>query len=385
MTPGLQLVLTMLAALAGALAARRLGLAAPFMIGSMLAVGIANLLTGLAYMPSWVRVLAQGISGAFIAMNVTRDDILHLKRLLGPCLLLLGMLTVNTVVMGIVLSRMCGLDLMTALFGSVAGGVADVTLIAGDYDADVGIVALMQTSRLVLVLLVFPYWVRLNVRRAERRAAKGEGAEAARVEAAAAEAIALEAASVDDVPLAGASGLARARQLLGVRLRGKGARKVLFTGVVGVALSFVGRASGVPAGGMVFPLVGIAVLNLRFNAVAMPRKVKNVAQLLAGSLVGESITVSTFSSINTTLVPVALLIASYMLVNYAYSRIAARRGMLDLKSALFVSAPGGASDMALIAADLDADLAKIAVIQAMRATYAVAIMPSVCLFVAHVL
>ena len=418
MTPGMQLVLTLLTAMAGAAIARRLGLAAPGMIGSMLGVGIMNLLFGYAYMPAWVRVIAQGVSGSFIAMNITRDDILHLRRLIGPYLLLIGMCTLNTVVMGIFLSRLCGLGLMTSLFGSVAGGVADVTLIAGDYDADVGIVALMQTSRLVMVLLVFPFWVKLNVRRAERRAATTgvAGLDASDGQVAARGAVALEAAAVDDVdlgevardasggfgrrataardasagaggqvPSAEASGAARARQMLGVRLRGRGLRKVLFTGVVGIALSFAGRVSGVPAGGMLFPLVGIAVLNLRFNAVAMPRKVKNVAQLLAGSLVGESITVSTFSSLNTTLLPVALLIASYMLVNFVYSRIVARKGMLDLKSALFVSAPGGASDMALIAADLDADLAKIAVIQAMRAAYAVAIMPSVCLLVAHLL
>ena len=46
-----------------------------------------------------------------------------------------------------------------------------------------------------------------------------------------------------------------------------------------------------------------------------------------------------------------------------------------MKSAMFASAPGGATDMTLIAADLNADLTKIALIQALRAAYVVSVMP----------
>lgn len=42
---------------------------------------------------------------------------------------------------------------------------------------------------------------------------------------------------------------------------------------------------------------------------------------------------------------------------------------------MFASAPGGATDMALIASDLGADLTKIALIQSFRAIFVVSVMP----------
>ena len=106
---------------------------------------------------------------------------------------------------------------------------------------------------------------------------------------------------------------------------------------------------------------------------------KRCAQLLAGSLVGSAMSSDTFSSLTTSLVPVALLFASYWLLNFVFTQICRHWRLMDTKSAMFASAPGGASDMALIAADLDADLAKIAAVQVMRAVYAVAVMPTVVL------
>lgn len=60
-----------------------------------------------------------------------------------------------------------------------------------------------------------------------------------------------------------------------------------------------------------------------------------------GSLVGVSITAATFSSLSSTLVPVGLLLLSYWTVNGLYSGICKRTKLLDLKSAMFASAPGG--------------------------------------------
>ena len=161
--------------------------------------------------------------------------------------------------------------------------------------------------------------------------------------------------------------------------------KVIFTVAVSVACAAIGQASGVPAASMVFPLVVVAALNLSASACSLPLSIKNVAQLLAGSLVGASITAKTFASIESTLVPVVMLVVSYWLVNCFYAFACSRLHLLDLKSALFVSSPGGATDMALIAADLHADLTKIAVLQVLRAVYAVAVMPGVVMVITSLL
>lgn len=348
----MNVLITLLVAVAGWRVARRLGLMAPSMLGPMIAVGLTNALFGYAEMPAWVRIFAQGISGAFIAMGVTRADIRNIRMLAVPGALLLAMLTANTLIMGVVIHELCGIDLMTSLFSCIAGGVTDTTLISMDYGTQVGTVALMQTSRLVMVLLIFPYWIRFMCRREPSGAPRADG-------------------------LADrGGGRERARGVLGRLTRGNG-RKTAFTVAISLALALVGRASGIPSASMVLPLAAVAALNLTRGACAMPAPVKDVARLLAGSLVGSDITASTFSGLGTTLAPVLLLFASYWVLNLAFGLFCSRTGLLDLKSALFVSSPGGASDMALIAADLDADLAKIAVLQVLRAVYAVALMPTV--------
>ena len=351
-------VLTLLVGMAGWRVAQRVGLAAPAMLGSMLAVGISNVLFGYAVVPEAVRIFAQGISGAFIAMSITPADLFHARRLIVPLVLLLACFTLNTIVVGLFIHAFCDIDLMTALFSCVAGGVTDTALIAMDFGADAGEVGLMQTARLVTVLLFFPYWIKFMCRNCE------DGRK--------------------DDEEACAHGSERAANWFS-KIVHTHRGKVIFTVAVSVACAAIGQASGVPAASMVFPLVVVAALNLSASACSLPLSIKNVAQLLAGSLVGASITAKTFASIESTLVPVVMLVVSYWLVNCFYAFACSRLHLLDLKSALFVSSPGGATDMALIAADLHADLTKIAVLQVLRAVYAVAVMPGVVMVITNLL
>ena len=130
-----------------------------------------------------------------------------------------------------------------------------------------------------------------------------------------------------------------------------------------------------PAGVMVFAIVVIVLLNITTSACYVPLTIKTVAQLLAGAVVG--------CSIHPSALALLILMANYWLVNLIYSTICKKKGMLDLKSAMLASAPGGATDMSLIAADLNADLTKIALIQVLRAIYAVPFMPMVIVLFAN--
>lgn len=342
-------VLTLLAGVAGWQLAARWKLPAPAMLGSMLAVGLTNILFDYAALPMAVKVFAQAISGAFIGMQIGRKDVARMRGLIVPFLLLAVMLTVNTFVVGIAIQKLCGWDWITALLSCVAGGVTDISLIAMEMDADVGTVAMMQTARLVGVLLFFPYWIQFVTRHEPKTAAVTEEKP-------------LDAAHT---PL---------DRLISTR-----SSRIVFTLLLSIGLGYLGNASGLPAASMVFPMIAVAALNCTTSVCAVPLAIKNIAQLLAGSLVGVSITAATFSSLSSTLVPVGLLLLSYWTVNGLYSGICKRTKLLDLKSAMFASAPGGATDMSLIAADLGADLSQIALIQVLRAAYVVAVMPPLIL------
>lgn len=153
--------------------------------------------------------------------------------------------------------------------------------------------------------------------------------------------------------------------------------KIVFTILVSLVGGIAGQASTIPAGAMIFPMAMVVLLNITTTACYMPIQVKNIAQMLAGALIGCSISRTTLAGIDTMVVPLILLLAGYWGMNLIYSLYCKKKGLLDLKSAMFASAPGGATDMSLIAADLHADMTRIALIQVLRAVYAVTIMPAV--------
>lgn len=348
-----QIVVTLVIALAGFVIGRRIGIPVPAMIGSMLAVGIVSALTGFTLMPAPIKIISQGISGAFIGMSVTRRDVRNIPHMLGPIVMLLVMLTANTVVLGMVFHLVFGWDLMTGLLSCVAGGIADVSLIAMDMGADASTVAIMQTVRLASVLAIFPTWIKFMT--------KDQG-------------------DVEHDPLD--MSLTASNTALD-RLINTPRKRTVFTLALSIVCGAAGYTSGIPAGALLFSLVVIAALNIFTDVPRMPMTVKRGAQVLAGSLVGATVTPETIAHLDTLVGPLVIMFAMYMLLNLAFSLIASKAGMLDMRSALFASSPGGASDMALIAADLGADLTKIAVMQIIRAVYAAGLMPQVALLVVH--
>lgn len=74
----------------------RLGIPGGMMVGSIIAVSIWNIATGLAFMPAESKVLAQIIAGAFIGAGIEKSDLIRLKHIIRPAIALLsGMLVVN--------------------------------------------------------------------------------------------------------------------------------------------------------------------------------------------------------------------------------------------------------------------------------------------------
>ena len=335
--------------------ARRIGIPAPAMIGSMFAVGLVSAFTGFAVMPAPIKMVSQGISGAFIGLSVGRRDIRNIPHMIKPLLLLLTLLTANTLFLGTVFHVVFGWNLMTGLLSCVAGGIADVSLIAMDMDADASTVAIMQTVRLAFVLAVLPSWIGFMTRNVP-----------------------------DDTPASEPLDMSPGSSPTPLdRLLATPERKTIFTLAVALVCGAAGYSSGVPAGALVFSLVAVAALNITTDVATMPMTIKRIAQILAGSLVGSSVTPETVAHLGSIVGPLICMIVMYMLVNALFSVIASKTGMLDMKSALFASSPGGASDMALIAGDFGADLTKIGVMQIARAAYAAASMPQVALLFVH--
>ncbi len=341
--------LTLLVGTIGWQIAKLLKLPAPGMIGSMILVGITNIFFSYATFTTPIKIFGVALSGAYIGMQVQKKDIKNFRYLFKPFLILVLMLTINTFAIGALLHFCFSMEWKTALLSCVAGGVTDISIVTMDMNADVSIVAMMQTCRLVGVLLLFPYWITFLTKN-EPKAEEDER-------------------FIND---------AECSSFLDKYIKTKPA-KVIFTLIVAYSFGYVGQWTKIPAANMIIPMFVVMFLNVTTNTCSVPKQEKLIAQILAGSVVGCGIKSSVFSSLDKTIFPVLILLASYFLVNYLFSILCKKKNYLDLKSAMFASAPGGATDMTLIAADLGADLTKIALIQALRAAYVLAVLPPMIL------
>ena len=76
----------------------------------------------------------------------------------------------NTGHRGLFLNHMTDLDLCTALFSTVPGGLSEMSVISGDMSADPALVSVFQLSRMVATVCTFPIFI-AHILKAEKQGA----------------------------------------------------------------------------------------------------------------------------------------------------------------------------------------------------------------------
>ena len=131
------------------------------LIVSMVVAAAVNLGTGKLYMPRIVRQITQMMSGALIGVTVTYESLGNLKKALLPAVLItMGFVLIN-VLIAMIISKTCKIDIATAMLSSSAGGASESALVAEDFGADPAIVTVLQITRLVCTTAFYPVIVKL--------------------------------------------------------------------------------------------------------------------------------------------------------------------------------------------------------------------------------
>lgn len=84
----------------------------------------------------------------------------------------------------------------------------------------------------------------------------------------------------------------------------------------------------------------------------MPMWVRRLAQVVSGCCIGAGITRDQIFQLRQLILPALVLIAGYILVCVGMGRAISRAFRMDLKESMLSLSPAGATEMALIAADL---------------------------------
>ncbi|MDO9410365.1 AbrB family transcriptional regulator [Patulibacter sp.] len=142
---------------AGALAAAAVGVPSPALFAGLL-IGLAFALRtdwGLDVPGPGARV-AQGVLGVSLGVLVQSSTLTEIGRNAAPILGVTLATLIATVVAGLLMSRLTGLDRPTASFGMVAGGASGIVAISRDLGADERLVAVMQYLRVLVIVVLTP-------------------------------------------------------------------------------------------------------------------------------------------------------------------------------------------------------------------------------------
>ncbi|GLC29889.1 AbrB family transcriptional regulator [Clostridium omnivorum] len=357
----IQLAITSIIGLIGGLIALRFKVPAGAMVGSMLIVAIFNVITGKAYMPQDVKVITQMAAGAFIGAGIRYKDVMDLRKMIKPAILMVAsMITLDTF-MGYIMYNITGIDLVTSLFACAPGGIVDMSIISGDLGADSSKVALLQLVRLMSVMTLFPVMMKFISSHISDSKGINDSLE--------------KNDEMENKELC--SDMSKSEKKIVQVGNGKKDRAINLTLTLGIAAVFglAGYKLGVPAGAMTFAMVAVAALNVIFERGYMPLNLRRLTQVFAGVLIGERMTYGDIIALKSVILPAFILLIGIIAVNLLIGFFISRASGLDLITSLLASTPGGVSDMAIIAKDLGGDAPKVAILQLARYVCVIAIFP----------
>lgn len=337
-----QLILTLLAAGAAGYIMFRLKVPGGVMVGAIVGVAVLSILTGDAYMPSTAKLLAQMLAGAFIGCSVEKSDLLRLRYILKPALILLGGMLVLNLVAGWLIYLTGPLDLLTSLMCAVPGGMSDIPLIATDMGADAAKVTVLQFVRMVVGIGFFPSLIAAF----DRRYGSHQPTRA-----------------VEPPRIVSKSQTQRL--------------DFAMTVAIAVAGGLLGRAIGMPAGVLVFSMLAVICFKLVFSRAYLPMWAKRLAQLLSGAYVGSGFTQSDLLELRYLLVPAVIVIIGYSINCVVTGQLLHRLCGIELKESMLAATPAGASDMALISSDLGVQSSDLVVLHVIRLVVVVAVFPQI--------
>ncbi|KJR99614.1 MAG: hypothetical protein VR68_08930 [Peptococcaceae bacterium BRH_c4a] len=326
-----QLLLLGIIAVCGGVAFYLLHTPIPFLLGSMIAVLLFQVLRAEPHVvPRTTTMFAQSIIGLNIGMAFSPGIYREIGHLILPLagylltILLLGLLA------GYLLYKMSGLDPLTALFCCAPGGASEMIGLADEFKVDAQIVAVYHSFRIVFIISFMSFFIPwLDMVR--------DGAR--------------QVFNVSQRSLAGGTNI---EAVLGLLL----ISAICFT---------ISKRVRIPASALFISLiVGILLNTFVLHMPKAPLLFNAVGQLVLGIAIGSRFNQVSLRKINrlkyTIAFSILLTVFSALVLGVAFSHITSENMIISLLSIV----PGGASEMATIAFSLGYDVTMVTTIQFVR-------------------
>jgi membrane AbrB-like protein len=317
----------------------RLRLPVPGLLGAITIISSLRALGfDLAYSPPWFSPLVQVTIGLIVGAKVTRETFGELKRLFLPAFLIASWSIGFVFLLGHFLAKVAGLDTYTALLAASMGGLAEMTVLALSTGADVSVVIVMQTVRMVATSAVFP--------------------------------LILHKFIVPEEPAA-------AEHPQGAKVVLKPSLKDLTKKVGGILPSYLVAAIGgtlciylgIPAGAMIGALVFTGAASLLGFPVNNPGDgVFEFVLVILGIVIADDLSPSSFAAILSggLAVPLLLTTALIFFSSFAMAFLIQRISKMGFPTCFLAAAPGGFSVMTSYAIKYDQDPLSVSLLHLIR-------------------
>ena len=260
-------------------------------------------------------------------------------------------------VMGYFLYSSSNIDMKTALFCTAPGGIMDMTLIAYDFGADTSKVAVMQMMRLISVMCLIPWLIKGVIKYYKSKS-----------------------------PAEETENLKSSKETISEKKKEKipfmeDLKKIIITMTIGVIYDckhgyhnnkynicqIFKKFSG--------SFIRFFHITPYLSSAFMPIKLRQFIQVLGGALIGAKMTMGDILGMKTIAIPVIIVISGFCLMNLILGIMVYKISDFNIPTSMFSAAPGGISDIAIIAGELGADTPKVAVMQFIRLVCVIAFYP----------
>lgn len=322
------------------------------MVGAIIGVAILNISFNAAYMPKQTRLIVQIIAGAFIGCIMEKSDLKRLPKIIKPSAIMLFALLILNLVAGFIIYAVSPLDLITSLMSVVPGGISDTPIIAAGMGADGPKVAIMQTVRQILGISIFPALILAYDNK--KKTVESDGDREANTEKR-------------------------------VKSKTKSWQAFVCTLIIATIAGLLGNIIGIPSGSFVFPIITVLILKLAFDFAYIPRWAKKGAQLLSGCYLGSTVVLKDIFEIKFLIIPLIIIILGYMANCYFTGKIIRKTCGFTRKESMLITTPAGASDMALISADVGVENTDVIIMQVVRAVIVMTFFPQIISIIAYIM
>jgi len=151
--------------------------------------------------------------------------------------------------------------------------------------------------------------------------------------------------------------------------------RLLVTLIFAAIGGMIGIKLKMPAGALTGALIVVVIFNIVTGVGYVPDNLRSFVQMFTGALIGSRIKRSDIHELRLVIWPTIFLLIGMVIYNFLFGIMILKLSHFDIYTAFLSVAPGGMTDMPLIAADLGGDQVIVALMQLLRMIFIFVVFP----------